>query len=181
MGDAPKYPEQSETTLGNEPTSAWETVAPPPAQAGTPMHATPVLLPPPSSAVPTPPAAGAGGYQQVYDGAAPASGNYGQGYSGGAQGYPTGGANMPPNAPPNYTPPGGYAGQQPPPAGQQGYYPPQGQYNSPNVADMLAAGVLFGRGRRWQRRPRRLVFWPIMISLIVFVSMLHGCMHLFSW
>ena len=137
---------------------------------------------PPAAAVPS----AQGGYQPVFGGqAAPSYPQYG-GPQASAPGYPP--PNNPPpsfpqqgyapqgyppqqgypsqsNVGPGYPPPQGYPPNAPPqgtygaPYGQQGYVPPpQNQYSSPNMADMLAAGVLFGRGRRWQRRPARLDF-----------------------
>lgn len=73
MSDTPKGPDEGESTLDNEPVSAWEAVHNP-----VPQPPQPQILPPSSAA------AGPGGYRPVYDGGQPqgAPPVYGQ------QGYP---------------------------------------------------------------------------------------------
>ena len=78
MNDTPKRPDEGESTLDNEPVSAWKTVHNPVPQ--------PQVLPPPTAA------AGPGGYRPVYDGqpqSPPPGGGYGGPvYGGQPQGAP---------------------------------------------------------------------------------------------
>jgi len=151
MSDAPKRPDEGESTLAGEPVSAWETV-----QSPVPQNS--VNPPPPQSSqpqiLPPPPAAGAGGYRPVYDGqtqsAAPGAGYGGTVYGGPPQG-----------APPVY-------GQ--PPYGQQGY--PQNN-NATDAVGLLATWWMMRRARR---RLRLLLVLPLVLVVLFIVFVMHGCL-----
>jgi hypothetical protein len=185
MDETPKKPDEGESTLSNAAPPAWENVASPIYQAppelippggrypraqgyappqtayppnAYPPPAQPAYLPPP----PPPPAAaaGQGGYQQVYGGGA-------------APGAPAYGPPVYGSQPPQYPPPQGYGGEQPP-YGQPGY-PPQNSYGQAPVAEMLAAAMLLPR---WRRRRRHFILWPVLFMVFIVLFFMHGCMSI---
>src|SRR5665213_1853223 len=151
MSDAPKRPDEGESTLSNAVPPAWEPVASPGFQGTAPP-------PPPPSA-----AAGPGGYQPVYGGG-PSAGAL----PSGAYGAPVYGSQ-----PPQYPPPPGYGGGQPP-YGQPGY-PPQNSYGQVPAAEMLAAAMLLPR---WRRRRRHFIIWPVLFMVFIVLFFMHGCVRI---